>query len=186
MNVSWKKHISLISAKGISTCILIFLKQNIKTYNSCIIEVAYKIYMYVELLLVEYSPSVWSPWQKKYIQMYTNWKWFSTKQSDKLLVSLWESIIVSVCGFLLLCKYACMYINFSCFYSFRGPHGRLVYTKCALPSINKVYYYYYYILNDYTCTYTSRFEVNGVHVPGRFRFRQKTIASDLGLLCPNF
>ena len=26
----------------------------------------------------------------------------------------------------------------------RGPHGRLVFTKCVLPSVNKVYYYYYY------------------------------------------
>ena len=25
----------------------------------------------------------------------------------------------------------------------RGPHGRLVFTKCVLPSVNKVYYYYY-------------------------------------------
>ena len=62
-----------------------------------------------------------------------------------LIVSLWESIIVSVCGFLSLWKYACMFINLSCFYSFRGPHGTLVYTKCALPSINKLDYYYYYV-----------------------------------------
>ena len=26
----------------------------------------------------------------------------------------------------------------------RGPHGRLVFAKCVLPSVNKVYYYYYY------------------------------------------
>ena len=25
----------------------------------------------------------------------------------------------------------------------RGPHGRLVFAKCVLPSVNKVYYYYY-------------------------------------------
>ena len=28
----------------------------------------------------------------------------------------------------------------------RGPHGRLVFTKCVLPSVNKVYYYYYYFI----------------------------------------
>ena len=28
----------------------------------------------------------------------------------------------------------------------REPHGRLVFTKCVLPSVNKVYYYYYLIL----------------------------------------
>ena len=26
----------------------------------------------------------------------------------------------------------------------RGPHGRLVFAICVLPSVNKVYYYYYY------------------------------------------
>ena len=29
----------------------------------------------------------------------------------------------------------------------RGPHGRLVFTKCVFPSVNKstiIYYYYYY------------------------------------------
>ena len=26
----------------------------------------------------------------------------------------------------------------------RGPHGRLVFAKCVIPSVNKVYYYYYY------------------------------------------
>ena len=26
----------------------------------------------------------------------------------------------------------------------RGPHGRLVFAKCVLPSVNKVNYYYYY------------------------------------------
>ena len=26
----------------------------------------------------------------------------------------------------------------------RGPHGRLVFTKCVLLSVNKVYYYYNY------------------------------------------
>ena len=25
----------------------------------------------------------------------------------------------------------------------RGPHGRLVFAKCVLPSVNKVYYYYF-------------------------------------------
>ena len=30
----------------------------------------------------------------------------------------------------------------------RGPHGRLVFAKCVLPSVNKVYYYYYYHYND--------------------------------------
>ena len=24
----------------------------------------------------------------------------------------------------------------------RGPHGRLVFAKCVLPTVNKVYYYY--------------------------------------------
>ena len=28
----------------------------------------------------------------------------------------------------------------------RGPHGRLVFAKCVLPSVNKVYYYYYYYI----------------------------------------
>ena len=30
----------------------------------------------------------------------------------------------------------------------RGPHGRLVFTKCVLPSVNKVYYYFlfYYVV----------------------------------------
>ena len=26
-----------------------------------------------------------------------------------------------------------------------GPHGRLVFAKCVLPSVNKVYYYYFNI-----------------------------------------
>ena len=26
----------------------------------------------------------------------------------------------------------------------RGPHGRLVFAKWVLPSVNKVYYYYYF------------------------------------------
>ena len=26
----------------------------------------------------------------------------------------------------------------------RGPHGRLAFAKCVLPSVNKVYYYFYY------------------------------------------
>ena len=28
----------------------------------------------------------------------------------------------------------------------RGPHGRLVFTKCVLPSVNKVYYYFIIII----------------------------------------
>ena len=28
----------------------------------------------------------------------------------------------------------------------RGPHGRLVFAKCVLPSVNKVYYYNYYFI----------------------------------------
>ena len=32
----------------------------------------------------------------------------------------------------------------------RGPHGRLVFAKCVLPSVNKVYYYYYYYFNEIT------------------------------------
>ena len=26
----------------------------------------------------------------------------------------------------------------------RGPHGRLVFAKCVLPSVNKVYYYFFF------------------------------------------
>ena len=29
----------------------------------------------------------------------------------------------------------------------RGPHGRLVFTKCVLPSVNKVYYYFLFLIN---------------------------------------
>ena len=35
-----------------------------------------------------------------------------------------------------------------CAFNKRGPHGRLVFTKCVLPSVNKVYYYYYYFIID--------------------------------------
>ena len=34
----------------------------------------------------------------------------------------------------------------------RGPHGRLVFTKCVLPSVNKVYYYYFIISSRFSQT----------------------------------
>ena len=44
----------------------------------------------------------------------------------------------------------------------RGPHGILVFAKCVLPSVNKVYYYYYYYYSQintcivlYTCILTT-------------------------------
>ena len=62
-DLSWNKHISQISAKG--NGILKFIKPNVQTFNSNIKEMAYKIYVRP---LLEYSSSVWSPWQKNYIQ----------------------------------------------------------------------------------------------------------------------
>ena len=32
----------------------------------------------------------------------------------------------------------------------RGPHGRLVFAKCVLPSVNKVYYYFIIISTNPT------------------------------------
>lgn len=60
-DLSWNKHISQISAKGNGT--LKFLKRNIQTFNRRIKETAYKTYVRP---LLEYSSSVWSPWQQTY------------------------------------------------------------------------------------------------------------------------
>ena len=61
-DLSWSKHINQITVKGNNT--LKFIKSNIQTSNSKIKETAYKTYVGP---LLEYSSSVWDPWQKKYI-----------------------------------------------------------------------------------------------------------------------
>ena len=63
-DLSWSKHINQTTAKGNNT--LRFIKRNIQTRNSKIKETAYKTYVRP---LLEYSASVWDPWQKKYIKM---------------------------------------------------------------------------------------------------------------------
>ena len=63
-DLSWSKHINQTTAKGNNT--LRFIKRNIQTRNSKIKETAYKTYVRP---LLEYSSSVWDPWQKKYIKM---------------------------------------------------------------------------------------------------------------------
>ena len=30
----------------------------------------------------------------------------------------------------------------------RGPHGRLVFAKCVLPSVNKVYYHFFFFFKE--------------------------------------
>ena len=60
--LSLSKHINQITVKGNNT--LKFIKHNIQTFNSKIKETAYKTYVRP---LLEYSSSVWDPWQKKYI-----------------------------------------------------------------------------------------------------------------------
>ena len=30
----------------------------------------------------------------------------------------------------------------------RGPHGRLVFAKCVLPSVNKIYYYFIIVVQS--------------------------------------
>ena len=57
-DLSWSKHINQITVKGNNT--LKFIKRNIQTIK----ETAYKTYVRP---LLEYSSSVWDPWQKKYI-----------------------------------------------------------------------------------------------------------------------
>ena len=62
-DLSWTKHINQTTAKGNNT--LKFIKRNIQTHNIRIKETAYKTYVRP---LLEYSSSVWDPWQKKYIE----------------------------------------------------------------------------------------------------------------------
>ena len=62
-DLSWSKHINQTTAKGNNT--LKFIKRNIQTNNSKIKETAYKTYVRP---LLEYSSSVWDPWQNKYIK----------------------------------------------------------------------------------------------------------------------
>ena len=62
-DLTWSKHINQTTAKGNNT--LKFIKRNIQTHNSKIKETAYKTYVRP---LLEYSSSVWDPWQKKYIE----------------------------------------------------------------------------------------------------------------------
>ena len=63
-DLTWSKHIKHTAAKGNNT--LKFIKRNIQTHNSKIKETAYKSYV---RSLLEYSSSVWDPWQKKYINI---------------------------------------------------------------------------------------------------------------------
>ena len=62
-DLTWSRHINQTAAKGNNT--LKFIKRNIQTHNSKIKETAYKTYVRP---LLEYSSSVWDPWQKKYIK----------------------------------------------------------------------------------------------------------------------
>ena len=62
-DLTWSRHINQTAAKGNNT--LKFIKRNIQTHNSKIKEAAYKTYVRP---LLEYSSSVWDPWQKKYIK----------------------------------------------------------------------------------------------------------------------
>ena len=61
-DLSWSIHINQITVKGNNT--LKFITRNIQTCNSKIKETTYKTYVRP---LLEYSSSVWDPWQKKYI-----------------------------------------------------------------------------------------------------------------------
>ena len=62
-DLTWSRHINQTAAKGNNT--LKFIKRNIQTHNSKIKETAYKTYVRP---LLEYSSSVWDPWQKRYIK----------------------------------------------------------------------------------------------------------------------
>ena len=62
-DLTWTKHINQTTAKGNNT--LKFIKRNIQTHNTKIKETAYKTYVRP---LLEYSSSVWDPWQNKYIK----------------------------------------------------------------------------------------------------------------------
>lgn len=61
-NLNWSKHINQVTTKGNNT--LKFIKRNIQTRNRKVKESAYKTYVRP---LVEYSASIWDPWQKKLI-----------------------------------------------------------------------------------------------------------------------
>ena len=60
-DLSWSKHINQLTTKANNT--LKFIKRNIQTNNPKIKESAYKAYVRP---LLEYSASVWDPWQNKF------------------------------------------------------------------------------------------------------------------------
>ena len=62
-DLSWTKHINQLTTKGNNT--LKFIKRNIQTHNRKIKESAFKTYV---RSLLEYSASIWDPWQNKYIK----------------------------------------------------------------------------------------------------------------------
>ena len=61
-DLAWSKHINQMTTKSNNT--LKFIKRNIQTNIHKIKETAYKTYVRP---LLEYSATVWDPWQKKYI-----------------------------------------------------------------------------------------------------------------------
>ena len=61
-DLAWSKHINQMTIKSNNT--LKFIKRNIQTNIHKIKETAYKTYVRP---LLEYSTTVWDPWQKKYI-----------------------------------------------------------------------------------------------------------------------
>ena len=61
-DLSLTKHINQLTTKGNNT--LKFIKRNIQTHNRKIKESAFKTYVRP---LLEYSASIWDPWQNKYI-----------------------------------------------------------------------------------------------------------------------
>ena len=62
-DLSWTRHINQLTTKGNNT--LKFIKRNIQTQNRKIKESAFKTYVRP---LLEYSASIWDPWQNKYIK----------------------------------------------------------------------------------------------------------------------
>ena len=62
-DLSWTKHINQLTTKGNNT--LKFIKRNIQTHNRKIKESAFKTYVRP---ILEYSASIWDPWQNKYIK----------------------------------------------------------------------------------------------------------------------